>query len=287
MATMSNEAFSHPTYGPCLRLARGASEALVSLQGGQLLSWRCRGQEQLFLSARSRHSPGAAIRGGVPVIFPQFADRGPGPRHGFARTSVWTAADAPESAGAGSACVRLRLQEDASSLAVWPHRFVLEQTITLGDAELQMDLALHNTDSHAWEFAAALHSYWRVAPGQPLRLGALANAAFDDRSASGEPFVQAPTLALDHEVERLYHHPPPAFEIGDARVLAFRSSGWPQLMVWNPGAENAAQLSDLEPGGHRHFICVEPVHYRMATLQPGETWRAEHAVRLNENGETA
>jgi glucose-6-phosphate 1-epimerase len=159
---------------------------------------------------------------------------------------------------------------------------LLEQTITLRDFELQIDLALHNTDSHAWEFAAALHSYWRVAPGQPLSLGALANAAFDDRSASGEPFTQPPTIALDHEVERLYHHPPHAFEISDARVLAFRSSGWPQLMVWNPGTLNARLLADLAPGDHQTFLCIEPVQYVRTIIEPGEAWQARHSVFLTE-----
>jgi glucose-6-phosphate 1-epimerase len=59
--------------------------------GAQVVSWRPApgapggAGERLYLSARSGYRVGAAVRGGVPVIFPQFADSGPFGRHGFAR----------------------------------------------------------------------------------------------------------------------------------------------------------------------------------------------------------
>ena len=46
----------------------------------------------LFVSRKSLFTPGKAIRGGVPIIFPWFGSRSdgkPGPDHGFARTSEW------------------------------------------------------------------------------------------------------------------------------------------------------------------------------------------------------
>ena len=67
----------------------GAS-ATIALHGGHVLSWKpTGGAEQLYLSPRSEYVPGKAIRGGVPVCFPQFAERGPLPKHGFARTLPW------------------------------------------------------------------------------------------------------------------------------------------------------------------------------------------------------
>src|SRR6476661_5638359 len=72
-----------------IRAADGA-QAIVTLYGAHLVSWTsAAGKEQLFLSARSALDGSRAIRGGVPVIFPQFAERGKGMRHGFARVSNW------------------------------------------------------------------------------------------------------------------------------------------------------------------------------------------------------
>jgi len=45
--------------------------------GGHVCSWiPAGGKEQLFLSKTSELGSGVAIRGGVPVVFPQFAGMG-------------------------------------------------------------------------------------------------------------------------------------------------------------------------------------------------------------------
>ena len=66
------------------------SQAIVSLLGGQVLSWTTAdGRERLYLSERSVFDGNAAIRGGVPVCFPQFSGQGTLPKHGFVRTKPW------------------------------------------------------------------------------------------------------------------------------------------------------------------------------------------------------
>lgn len=47
-------------------------------------------QERIFVSSTAKYAPGAAIRGGVPICWPQFGMRGPlRQQHGFARNSTW------------------------------------------------------------------------------------------------------------------------------------------------------------------------------------------------------
>src|SRR5215470_13437743 len=71
-----------------------AAEAEIYLQGAHVARWKPRGHRPvLFLSSKSLFTPGKAIRGGVPVIFPWFGPRAegkPGPVHGFARITEWT-----------------------------------------------------------------------------------------------------------------------------------------------------------------------------------------------------
>ena len=70
----------------CLRLTPDAAEAEVYLHGGHVTHFQPRGGAPvLFLSAESSFGPTAAIRGGIPVIFPWFGaprrrSEGPGPR---------------------------------------------------------------------------------------------------------------------------------------------------------------------------------------------------------------
>ena len=72
-----------------LRAPDGA-ELTVLLQGGQIVSWIPAGdQERLYLSPQAVAGPGNAVRGGIPVCFPQFSKRGPLGAHGFARQQLW------------------------------------------------------------------------------------------------------------------------------------------------------------------------------------------------------
>ena len=67
--------------------ASGASCEVV-LAGAHVTSWKTAdGIERLFVSSASGFGAGAAIRGGIPVCWPQFSGRGSLPKHGFVRTS--------------------------------------------------------------------------------------------------------------------------------------------------------------------------------------------------------
>ena len=65
----------------------------VHLWGATITSWKVNNKEQLFLSNSAiydtRKPGGKAIRGGIPIVFPQFGE-GAMLQHGFARVSNWT-----------------------------------------------------------------------------------------------------------------------------------------------------------------------------------------------------
>ena len=61
----------------CQRLTLPCGDTvLVALQGAHMLSWISQGRERLFLSPNNLWDGKSAIRGGVPVCFPQFNQRG-------------------------------------------------------------------------------------------------------------------------------------------------------------------------------------------------------------------
>ena len=76
---------------PALRLrAPDGAQATVLLHGAHLVSWiPAGGQEQLYLSPTTLYGEGRAVRGGVPVVFPQFNMRGPlAAKHGLSRRQM-------------------------------------------------------------------------------------------------------------------------------------------------------------------------------------------------------
>jgi D-hexose-6-phosphate mutarotase len=70
--------------------AADGAELIACAHGGHILGWTpAGGQPRLWLSPSAQCGPGLAIRGGIPVIFPQFSGRGPLPKHGLARDRGW------------------------------------------------------------------------------------------------------------------------------------------------------------------------------------------------------
>ena len=80
-------------------------------------------QELIFVSKKAVFKPPKAIRGGVPVCFPQFGGFGPLQQHGFARNSAF------EVAAGSQHSVTLVLVPDAEQLKLFPHAFRLKVTV--------------------------------------------------------------------------------------------------------------------------------------------------------------
>jgi len=78
---------------PAVRIQTPDVAGEVQLYGAHVTSWRPTGEEEaLFLSTKTKWQAGTAIRGGVPICFPWFADRTDGPKspaHGLVRTKPW------------------------------------------------------------------------------------------------------------------------------------------------------------------------------------------------------
>lgn len=264
-----------------LRAADGA-QARLHPHGGHLLSWIPAGEQEdrLYLSPISKAAPGVAIRGGVPVIFPQFAGEGPLPKHGFARTARWSRLDA-DAPGVSPARLRLGLQDSAESRALWPQAYSAQLEVVIGGDSLEIRFSVGNTGTQAFQFTAALHSYLRVDDLAEVELLGLQGLRYRDSAAGGEHQEQAERLRFTGEVDRIYYDAPPRLLLRDGRrTLEINQAGFADTVVWNPGAAKAAALADLPPGDERHFACVEAASIgRPIQLAPGASWAASQTLR--------
>lgn len=262
-----------------LTAADGAS-ALVAHHGAHVLSWiPARRGERLYLSERSTFAPGQAIRGGIPVIFPQFATTGPLPRHGFARTLPWN----PIERHVASDHVRAvwRLEASPATLTHWPARFAAEVTVLVGGDRLDVELAVENTGDTAFDFTTALHTYCRVEDVELAVLHGLADAPYRDHADGNRARTDtAPALQVAGEVDRLYPDAPAAQTlVTGAGRLAIEREGFPDVVVWNPWESKCAALSDMPPDGFRRMLCVEAgAIHRPVTLAPGGEWHARQSL---------
>ncbi len=151
--------------------ADGASVRFCA-HGGHVLGWTpAGGEERLWLSRATGCGPGTAVRGGVPVVWPQFAERGDGPRHGVVRDRAWQVVRAGAAAD-GAAEVRLRLVADASTTP-FPHPFTLTLDVRAEAATLGLRLEAVNDGAAPFSFTAALHTYLRVSSAAAARVAGL------------------------------------------------------------------------------------------------------------------
>jgi glucose-6-phosphate 1-epimerase len=251
---------------PALRLcAPDGAEATLTLYGAHLVSWTgADRRERLFTSSRSALDGSRAIRGGVPVIFPQFAERGTGMRHGFARVSQWRVTASGVDNGAAFAVLSLDQSDLAPQVAAaWPHAFALTLRVSLHANELGMALEVRNTGAQAFPFAAALHTYHLV----------------DELAAVRIEGVEQKALAIADKFDQVYGQVAGSvtLESGAGR-LKLEQSGFTDAVVWNPGAADAAALADMEDDEYRRFVCIEPALLGPRTLAPGAVWRGDYRI---------
>ena len=242
-----------------------------------MTSWvPARGSERLFVSERTSFATGAAIRGGVPVIFPQFSTFGPLPKHGFARTAPWALASQVEDRAT------YRLTDSPKTRALWPHRFVAELTAAVSGDALDITLEVTNRDSAPLSFTAALHTYLRVDDIDQVRIVGLDGLRYSDTADGGkEKRESSRDLAIVGTVDRIYFNALQPVEMRDGgRRVRATMTGFRDVVIWNPGARGGAGLSDLEPDGYRHMVCVEAARIGdVVELQPGEAWAgSQHLV---------
>ncbi len=257
-----------------LRAADGAT-AEIYLHGGHVTSWRPApgNEERLFLSARSEFHAGTAIRGGIPVIFPQFAAEGPLPRHGFARLSTWRVEKIEQEPV--DAVATLSLTDSAETRALWNAPFRATLTVRVSGPRLVVSLGVENIGSPPFSFTCALHTYLRVHDVAQAEVLGLHGAQYRVSGDHAKLRTDVdPALRVTGELDRVYVGAPPSLVLREPRrALGVQMREFPDVVIWNPGRKRAAALADMEPDAERAMLCVEAaVVQAPITLSAGKAW---------------
>lgn len=262
-----------------LRLEHSSgSAARITRHGAQVVSWTdTTGRERLYLSRDTKTGSGASIRGGIPVIFPQFGN-GPLPKHGFVRTRAWSLV----SHAATSAV--LRITDDDTTRAIWPHRFLAELQVELSES-LTVRLRVQNTGDSPFAFSAALHNYFLVDDVTRAAVQGLAGVAYHDKTApdisgatssTADRVQRDDALEIDRETDRVYVGGPRQLSIERAAATSatvIAEEGFSDWVVWNPWRDAAAALADMPADDYLRMLCVEAARVDSpVALDPGSEW---------------
>ncbi|XP_057869029.2 putative glucose-6-phosphate 1-epimerase isoform X2 [Cryptomeria japonica] len=248
-----------------LREPRGAS-ARVYLFGGQVTSWKNERQEELlFMSSKALFKPPKAIRGGIPICFPQFGNSGSLEQHGFARNKFWTIDNNPPPLPANDyhnkAIVDLILKSNDDDLKSWPYCFELRLRVALAPGgDLTLISRIRNIDSNE------------------VRIEGLETLDYLDNLQDKERFTeQSDAITFESEVDRVYLSTPTKIAILDhekKRTFVLRKDGLPDAVVWNPWEKKAKAIVDFGDDEYKHMLCVDGAAIeKPITLRPGEEWK--------------
>ncbi len=244
------------------------SSASVTRHGAQVLHWRdTEGRDRLYLSSLASFDEGAAIRGGIPVIFPQFGT-GPLPKHGLVRTRPWTVTSH------GTSSAKLVITDDDDTRALWPYRFRLELDVELSE-RLTMRLTVTNTGDSAFSFTAALHNYLHVDDVRVANVQGLDGVTYADKTRDGKLAVETErALIITGETDRVYMSAPRRVMVDAARgssATTLESVTFGDWVVWNPWRDNA--LTDMQSEDYLCMLCVEAACVgEPVTLTPAQSW---------------
>lgn len=257
-----------------VRVIHDKANAAISLFGGHVVSFQPQGQEDLiWMSQQAKFDGKTALRGGIPVCWPWFG-RIAAPAHGFARSSEWQLVEHRESEA--GVIVSLGLKPSEETLAVWPHQFDARLNVEIGD-ELKVTLDVKNTDSQPWTFSGALHTYLNVGNIHNTTTTGM-GAEYIDSLQGGKICQGGSELVLTDTIDRVYTQPEAQIYIADKkldRTLTVENHGHNSAVLWNPWAEGAASMGDMQDDGYLTMLCVESTLHAPSleagkTLRPGE-----------------
>lgn len=262
----------------------------IALQGGHVMCWQpvFLNNPVLWMSSNARFTKGRSIRGGVPICWPWF---GPHPTdstlcpHGFARVIPWRVMDI-DATPTGATRIILEMQQTPEAERQLSYPYHLTLTITIG-RRLRIELSTTNLAEHPFTISEAFHTYFNISDLSNIKITGMQDCVYLDKILKYERNVEHGDLTFNgSEYDRVYvHHISDCsiHDIGFNRIIHVSKSGSKATVVWNPGSEKAAQMSDMGVDDEwRKTICVETTNAldNMVVINPGRrhTISAEYAI---------
>lgn len=260
-----------------IKIGNASATALISLYGGQVLSFQpvSQAEDVLFLSSQSAYAEGKAIRGGIPVCWPWFGPDPKGlqrPNHGFVRNHFWQLAHT-EAISDNETKVSLRFTESFKQENTWRQPFMLLLEIGIGQS-LKLQLTTFNTGDQPFSITQAFHSYFRIGDIKRIKILGLEDCDYFDKLEQGTQKTQKGVVSVSQEVDRVYVEAYKNLVIVDPilkRRIHINSPNTSTAVVWNPWSKTSKKMPDLADTDYRRFICVEAgnVAFDLIKVQPG------------------
>ncbi len=265
---------------PLVQIQTPWSTAEIYLQGACVTHFEPHGAPPvLFLSEKSRFQKDAAIRGGIPIIFPWFGKpAGRATQHGFARVREWELVEVSKQSD-GSVIAHFSFPPSAELRSIPVDYYVtVSRTLTA-------ELVVTNYSGRDFPFENCLHTYFHVGDISQTSVTGLQGVEYLDALANRTRTREAnDAIRFTGEVDRIYLNTPHTVKIHDAalrRVIEVEKENSLATVVWNPWIAKAQAMSDFGDREYLRMVCVESgnVAENQITLGDGQEARLKILLR--------
>ena len=237
-------------------LSNSLAECKFSLFGGNIMSFRPKNHNQdvFWMGNLNKFDNVHAIRGGVPVCWPRFAEEKLNdnlPRHGFARLLMWNVDEL--NVGEDETKALFSLNSDKKyGLDIEAKLFVKVTD------KLECVLETVNNGVKTFDFSEALHAYFNVGDKDKIVLKGFEEHKYHS-SLDGKAYDAVDDLQIKGEFDAAFYNHEKSVKIVDEtykRVITVNKQGSKSTVVWNPNKD----LAEMSQGQYRNFVCIEPAN---------------------------
>lgn len=264
------------------------AHATVSLTGATVTSYvDSASHEMIFVSRLAKLDGSKAIRGGIPLVFPQFGQPDPDmPQHGFLRANKWKLGESEENDDYCACDFELLMTDNMRDRGSgkWAPNGELDcsvvLTVKVTSMSLTTILTIKNTGNVPIENPQALfHTYYKIEDGKATNketcsvFGLKGYNVLDKVPAQDgdKTFVQEEDyVTISRETDLIYSNPLKTdleveISTGSHSRVFLKATGTLNekkqpisVVVWNPFIEKAKALGDFGDDQYHDMICVEP-----------------------------
>jgi glucose-6-phosphate 1-epimerase len=258
---------------PFIHVQNQSASALISIYGGQILSFKPIDEkaDMLFLSKKSLYGDGKAIRGGIPVCWPWFGPDPKGlqrPNHGFVRNHLWEVTGTMTTETETK--ISLQFTESFKHEKTWKQPFTLTLQFSIAKT-LVIKLVTENTGEKPFSITQAFHAYFSIGDINQVQVLGLEGCTYFDKLDQGKEKMQTGVVTITDEIDRIYEDIDNHLVLNDPannRRIEIASENCRTGVVWNPWQK---AMVDLDERDYQRFVCVETgnIAFDLVQTPPG------------------
>jgi glucose-6-phosphate 1-epimerase len=195
--------------------------------GAQILSAKFIKDKNIFYKSLLNEF-GKICRGGIPILFPQIANKGNLKKYGFVRDIEWELVY--EHQDEAQTIIKYDCHLDSQDCPEWPYNAKLSLFCEMGINLCSFKLIVINMDNKPFAFTGGLHPYFAISSRDNIIINVLDAASYLD-SFPNIPF----SLDGNALIDRLYESNKPVNFFNGINCLNIQCKGFENWMIWNPG----------------------------------------------------